>query len=139
MNPKAIVGSVGDSLYRQAGRVHSHVQETKPLPVDVLENDRAYRVVFDAPGTELDDVKVRFLDGTVKILIDRQRKYHEAYEIRFPGRARTLEGEAELPEDAMVEPDAGTATLTDDGTITIDIPKRAEEPAPIESDEITVE
>ncbi len=45
--------------------------------------------------------------------------------MRFPGRGMTLDGEAELPSDAVVEPDAGTATLSENGTIRIEIPKGA--------------
>ena len=115
--------SVGSVLYRQVGRANSQVQNYRSLPVDVLENETSYQVVFDAPGAEPDDVQVRYLDGTVKIRIDRFRQYHEGYEMRFPGRGMELEGEAELPDDAVVDPDSGTATLTETGTLRIDIPK----------------
>ncbi|WP_339104176.1 Hsp20/alpha crystallin family protein [Haloterrigena salinisoli] len=115
--------SVGSVLYRQVGRANGHVQNHRTLPVDVLENETAYQVVFDAPGAEPDDVQVRYLGGNVKIQIDRFRQYHEGYEMRFPGRGMELDGEAELPDDAIVDPDAGTATLTEAGTLRIDIPK----------------
>ncbi|NUB91529.1 Hsp20/alpha crystallin family protein [Haloterrigena sp. SYSU A558-1] len=115
--------SVGSVLYRQVGRASGHVQNHRTLPVDVLETETAYRVVFDAPGAEPDDVQVRYLDGNVKIQIDRFRQYHEGYEMRFPGRGMELDGEAELPDDAVVDPDSGTATLTEAGTLRIDIPK----------------
>ena len=115
--------SVGSVLYRQVGRANSHVQNHRTLPVDVLETETAYRVVFDAPGAEPNDVQVRYLGGNVKIQIDRFRQYHEGYEMRFPGRGMELDGEAELPDDAVVDPDSGTATLTESGTLRIDIPK----------------
>ncbi|ELZ11227.1 heat shock protein Hsp20 [Natrinema thermotolerans DSM 11552] len=115
--------SVGSTLYRQIGRASGRVQNHRSLPVDILENDDAYRVVFDAPGAEPDDVQVRYLDGTVKIRIDRFRGFHEGYEMRFPGRGMSLSGAAELPGDAVVDPDAGTARLTETGTLSVEIPK----------------
>ncbi|MEY7851507.1 Hsp20/alpha crystallin family protein [Natrarchaeobius sp. A-rgal3] len=124
--------AVGNSLYRQIGRANGHVQNYRPLPVDVLEGDSSYLVVFDAPGTEPDDVQVRYHEGNVRVRIDRFREFHEGYRMRFPGRGMTLDGEAELPPDAIVEPDAGTATLSENGTIRIEIPKGASR---IESDE----
>ncbi|WP_049922811.1 Hsp20/alpha crystallin family protein [Halopiger djelfimassiliensis] len=115
--------SVGNALYRQVGRANGHIQNHRSIPVDVLEAPDSYLVVFDAPGAEPDDVQVRYLAGTVRIRIDRFRKYREGYEIRFPGRGMELDGEAELPADAVVDPDAGTATLTETGTLRIEIPK----------------
>ena len=115
--------SLGNALYRQVGRASGRVQNHRSLPVDILENDTAYRVVFDAPGAESDDVQVRYLDGTVRIQIDRFRQFHEGYEMQFPGRGMSLSGDAELPADAVVDPDAGTAKLSETGTLTVEIPK----------------
>ena len=126
--------SVGNVLYRQVGRANGQVQNHRSLPVDVLEDETAYQVVFDAPGAEPDDVQVRYLGGNVRIKIDRFRQYHEGYEMRFPGRGMELEGEAELPDDAVVDPDSGTATLTETGTLRIDIPKDSS----VEGDETEV-
>ncbi|MDF9745770.1 Hsp20/alpha crystallin family protein [Natrinema salsiterrestre] len=117
--------SVGNALYRQVGRANGRVQNYRSLPVDILENDTSYRVVFDAPGAEPDDVQVRYLEGNVRIRIDRFRRFHEGYEMRFPGRGMSLNGEAELPTDAVVDPDAGTATLSETGTLNVEIPKRS--------------
>jgi len=115
--------SLGNALYRQVGRASGRVQNHRSLPVDILENDTAYRVVFDAPGAESDDVQVRYLDGTVRIQIDRFRQFHEGYEMQFPGRGMSLSGDAELPADAVVDPDAGTARLSETGTLSVEIPK----------------
>jgi HSP20 family molecular chaperone IbpA len=117
--------SVGNALYRQVGRANGRVQSYRSLPVDVLENETSYRIVFDAPGAEPDDVQVRYLEGNVRIRIDRFRQFHEGYEMRFPGRGMSLNGEAELPSDAVVDPDAGTATLSETGTLNVEIPKRS--------------
>jgi len=118
-----IGSSVGNVIYRQIGRANGHLQTQRSLPVDVLENDHSYLVVFDAPGAEPDDVQVRYLNGTVRIQIDRFRSFHEGYEMRFPGRGMALDGEVELPDNAVVEPDAGTAKLSETGTLDIELPK----------------
>ncbi|OLZ41978.1 heat-shock protein Hsp20 [Natrinema saccharevitans] len=123
MSLKDLGSSVGRTLYRQIGRANGRVQNHRSLAVDILETDDAYRVVFDAPGAEPDDVQVRYLDGTVKLRIDRFRGFHEGYEMRFPGRGMSLSGVAELPADAVVDPDAGTARLTETGTLSVEIPK----------------
>ncbi|WP_436342987.1 Hsp20/alpha crystallin family protein [Natronorubrum sp. FCH18a] len=123
MSPSDLRKSIGNALYRQVGRANSRVQKHRSLPVDVLENETSYQVVFDAPGAEPDDVQVRYLEGNVKIRIERFRQFRDGYEMRFPGRGMELNGEAELPNDAVVDPDAGEATLTETGTLRIDIPK----------------
>jgi HSP20 family protein len=123
MNYKDLTDAVGTTLYRQVGRANGHMQCHRPLPVDILEDETSYLVVFDAPGAEPDDVQVRYLEGTVKIRIDRYREFHDGYEMTFPGRGMELQGEADLPGDAVVEPDAGTATLTESGALRIEIPK----------------
>ncbi|WP_265110337.1 Hsp20/alpha crystallin family protein [Halosolutus halophilus] len=125
MSFKDLGTSVGNAVYRQIGRANGHLQNQRPLPVDVLENETSYLVVFDAPGAEPEDVQVRYLSGTVRTRIDRFRKFHEGYEMRFPGRGMALDGEAELPDDAVVDPDAGTARLSETGTLSIEIPKRS--------------
>ncbi|ELY98805.1 heat shock protein Hsp20 [Natrialba asiatica DSM 12278] len=118
-------------LYRQLGRASGRIQNQRSLPVDLLENDDSYLVVFDAPGAETDDVQVRYMDGTVKISVDRFRPFRDRYEMRFPGRGTHLSGTADLPADAVVDPSAGTATLSDTGSLRIEIPKAStlQEPA----------
>lgn len=123
MNLSNLGKSVGSTLYRQIGRANGRVQTHRSLPVDILENDTSYRVVFDAPGAEPDDVQVRYLEGNIKIRIDRFRQFREGYEMRFPGRGMSLNGEAELPTDAVVDPDAGTARLSETGTLSVELPK----------------
>lgn len=125
MSLSDLAGAVSGAIYRQIGRANGRVQRHRPLAVDVLENETSYLVVLDAPGAGADDVQVRYLEGTVRVQIDRFRQFHDGYEMRFPGRGMTLEGEADLPDDALVEPDAGTATLTEAGALRIEIPKRA--------------
>ena len=125
MSLKDLRKSVGNALYRQLGRANGHLQNSRSLPVDVLENDSSYLVVFDAPGTEPEDVQVRYLEGSVRIRLERFRRFRDRFEMRFPGRGMTLDGEADLPADATVDPDAGTARLSESGTLRIEIPKEA--------------
>lgn len=115
--------SVGKRMLSGAGKVSARVQEERPLGADVLESDDAYLVVFDAPGVEMDDVQVRFEEGSVRVRLDRFRDVHEGYEMVFPGRGLTLEGNAALPEDAAVDPTAAEATLTETGALHVEVPK----------------
>ena len=121
-----IGGSAVRSLMERAGRGVSRVQERKPLPYDLLESDDAYLVVFDAPGVEPSDVQVRFVEGEVQVRADRFRAFHEGFETRFPGRGLALSGRAQLPPDAVVDAESADATLTENGTLQVNIPKEAD-------------
>jgi HSP20 family molecular chaperone IbpA len=112
-----------NAVLERVGRGMSRMQERKPLPYDVLESDDAYLVVFDAPGATRSDVQVRFLDGEVQVRIDRFRDFYEGFEMRFPGRGLSLDGSATLPDDAAVDADDATATLGENGTLRVQIPK----------------
>jgi HSP20 family molecular chaperone IbpA len=130
--------SVGKRMLEGAGKVSARVQEERPLGADVLEGDDAYLVVFDAPGVEMDDVQVRFEDGAVHVRLDRFRDVHDGYEMVFPGRGLTLEGRADLPAGAAVDPTSAEATLTDNGALRVEVPKvvanTADEPEQIDVD-----
>lgn len=130
----AISRSIGSGLLRRAGRIAARVQERRGLESDLLESDDAYRVVFDAPGATASDVQVRYGEGGVSVRIDRFREFHEGFEMRFPGRGLSLDGRVELPEEAAIDPDAADATLTDHGTLEIELPKTEDAPAHTELD-----
>ena len=146
------IEAFGDALVGRAGRLAGRAQERHPLPNDLLESDEAYLVVFDAPDVDIDDVQVRFADGTVHVRIDRTREHREGFEMRFPGRGMTLDGHVDLPAGVTVDPDGATAKLTDTGVLRIEIPKvddpddgpvriptdePVDEPDPIDADEGT--
>ena len=116
--------SVGRAVLSGIGRASSHVQERRPLPADLLESDDAYLAVFDAPGARAGDVDVRFEADTLIVRVDRFRDLHEDYEMRFPGRGLSLSGSVTLPESADVEAGGADATLAQDGTLEVLIPKR---------------
>jgi HSP20 family molecular chaperone IbpA len=115
--------SVGRAVLSGIGRASSRVQERKPLPADLLESDDSYLAVFDAPGARAGDVDVRFESDTLTVRIDRFRDLHEDYEMRFPGRGLSLTGSVTFPESADVEAGAADATLTQNGTLEVLIPK----------------
>ena len=122
-----MIREVGESLGRAVldglGRATGNVQKRKPLPVDLLESDDAYLAVFDAPDATAEGVGVSFAGNTVEIQIDRNGRGYDGFEMRFPGRGRSLSGSVELPEDAAVDPEAATAVVTERGTVEVRIPK----------------
>jgi HSP20 family molecular chaperone IbpA len=126
MNIRDIGRSVGEAVAENVGRAAGRLQEATPLSADVLESEAAYLVVFDAPGAVASDVQVRYEDGEVLVRIDRFREFREGFEMRYPGRGLALDGSVELPGDALVDPDAATATLRDDGTLAVEVPKRGD-------------
>lgn len=125
--------SIGNTVLEGIGRAVSRVQETRPLDADLLESNDAYLVLLDAPGATASDIQVRYRNGNVLVRIDRFREYHEGFEMRFPGRGLSLDARVPLPRDAIVDADHSTATLRNDGTLSIELPKRQ-----TESDEETI-
>jgi HSP20 family protein len=119
--------TIGRAVLDGIGRAASRVQERKSLPVDLLEGDDAYLAVFDAPGATAGDVQVRFENNTLEIQIDRFREFYDGYEMRFPGRGLALDGSVTLPESADVEAGRADATLTQNGTLEVLIPKSDDE------------
>jgi HSP20 family molecular chaperone IbpA len=115
--------SAAREVLEKIGRGVSKVQERKPLAYDLLESDDAYLVVFDAPGATRSDIQVRFVDSEVQVRIDRFRDFYEEFDMRFPGRGLSLDGSAELPEDAAVDAESAGATLKSNGTLHVTIPK----------------
>jgi len=112
------------SALERVGRGWSRMQERRPLSADLLESDDAYLVVFDAPGARGEDVEVTFLDHTVEVSVERFREFYDGYELVFPGRGVSLSGSVDLPRDADVTPEGANATLTRNGTLQVEIPKR---------------
>lgn len=126
--------SIGNRVAEGVGRVASRVQESRPLGADLLESEDAYLVVFDAPGVASRDVQVRFVQGDVLVRMERFREFYEDFEMRFPGRGLSLDGRVRLP-DTAVDADSATATLKENGTLQVHIPKRAAEATTVEIEE----
>ena len=126
--------TLGRAALRRLGRTASRVQEARPLRPDLLEGEDAFVAVFDAPGATASDVQVRFDDGKVRVRIDRFRDHHEGFEMRYPGRALSIDGRARLPREATVDAEAATATLRANGTLEVHVPK-----AEAEATEVAVE
>ncbi|CQH48540.1 Hsp20-type molecular chaperone [Halobacterium hubeiense] len=123
MTVREFAEDVGDAVFERLGRAASHMQEESPLPVDVLESDDEYLVVFDAPGATASDVQVNYVDGAVEVRVDRFREFREEFEMVFPGRGLKLDGRAELPADAVVDADEARAELRDNGALYVFLPK----------------
>ena len=119
--------SIGNAIFENLGRAAGRVQENKPLPADLLESEDAYLVVFDAPGATASDLQVRYVEDRVEVRLDRFREFYDDYEMRYPGRGLALDGSVTLPEDAVVDPDAASATLKHDGTLQVSMPKAEHE------------
>lgn len=123
MSLRDVAESASDAVVKRVGRAYGRLQERSGLQYDLLESDEEVLVVFDAPGVNASDVQVSFTDDLVQVRIDRFRPFHEGFEMRFPGRGLALDGEAELPDDITVDPDAAVASLTDRGTLEVRLPK----------------
>jgi HSP20 family molecular chaperone IbpA len=115
--------AVGRVVVERAGRLWSQFHEASPLNADVFDNEDAYLVVFDVPGATHSDLQVRYVDGEVLVRLDRFREVHEGFEMVFPGRGMALDGRAAFPEDAKVDAEAASATLTTRGTLEVHVPK----------------
>lgn len=127
--------SIGNAIFENLGRAAGRVQEKKPLPVDLLESDDAYLALFDVPGATASDIQVRYIDDRVAIRVDRFREFYDGYDMRYPGRGVALDGEVTLPEDAVVDAEAASATLNHNGTLQVRLPKHDHETHEGESDE----
>ncbi|AAG18869.1 MULTISPECIES: Hsp20/alpha crystallin family protein [Halobacterium] len=123
MNGREFADCVGAGLLERAGRAAGRVQENAPLPVDVLESDDEYLLVFDTPGADASDIDVTYEGDSVHVRVDRFREFDADFEVVFPGRGLTLEGHATLPANAVVNADAGRAELNEDGTLHVFLPK----------------
>ena len=114
---------IANATLNAIGRTTGRKQERRPLPVDVLESDEAYLVIFDAPGADRTDVQVRYEDQTLSVRVDRVREIDDSFEMRFPGRGLALHGAVQLPENASVDAEAATATVGTNGTVHVRLPK----------------
>jgi len=115
--------AVARAALKRVGRVAARLQEETALPADVLESDDEYLVVVDVPGSAASDVRVRYVEGAVVVSVDRFRDFNDGFEMRFPGRGLQLDGRVDLPEDAVVDPDAARAQLQPNGTLQVYLPK----------------
>lgn len=115
--------SLRSSLAETVGQLFGRAQEQRPLPADLYESDNEFLAIFDAPGAEPLDIQVTYDDSAIEVQVDRFREFYDGFEMAFPGRGLTLDGRVELPEDESVDPTEAAATLREDGTLHIRVPK----------------
>jgi HSP20 family molecular chaperone IbpA len=120
---------VESAVLEGIGRSSARWQEKSPLKVDLLESDDAFLAVFDAPGTRREDVEVRFDEHTLFVRVDRFREFYDEYDMRLPGRGLSLDGSVDLPADTEVDAREADATITQNGTLRVHIPKTASDRA----------
>lgn len=120
---RKLTEEIGGTVLESVGRAVGKAQERTPLPVDLLESEDAYLAVFDAPDATASDVQVQLSGRTVEVRLDRFRQPREDFEMRFPGRGLTLDGHVALPPDAAIDGDGATATLAENGTLQVQVPK----------------
>ncbi|WEL16603.1 Molecular chaperone (HSP20 family) [Halorhabdus sp. SVX81] len=114
---------IGETVLENVGRAVGKAQERTPLPVDLLESEDAYLAVFDAPDATSSDVQVQLSGRTVEVRLDRFREPREGFEMLFPGRGLTLDGHVQLPPDAAIDGEDTSATLAENGTLQVRVPK----------------
>lgn len=127
---RKLTRSIGNRIFENLGRAAGRVQENAPLPADVLESEDAYLIVFDAPGVSAQDVQVRYEDDRIEVRLDRFREFYDNFNMVYPGRGLSLSGSATLPDDAVVDAEDATATLREDGTLHVRVPKGWGAPGP---------
>lgn len=101
---------------------HHHNQRTGDA--DILEADDHLLVIVDTPGAKANEVDLKFQDGRITVRVDRHEEPPEGATSRLQMRPRSSERTITLPETVSVDPDQATATLTDNGTLEIRLPKR---------------
>lgn len=122
-DPRAYGEAATRAVLKRVGRAASCLQATTPLAADVLESDEEFLVIFDAPGMEARDADVEVDETGVTAHLDRFRDYREGFETLLAGRALSLDGHADLPTDAVVDPADARARLGEDGTLSVFVPK----------------
>lgn len=120
---RGVAESIGDTVFGTLGRVMARTQEKRSLPVDLLESDDAYLAIFDAPGARGSEITVRFENHEVHVRVDRFREPRDGFEMTLPGRGLALDGSVSLPAEAVVDAESASATLRDDGTLHVRLPK----------------
>lgn len=112
-------------IFERITETTSRLRESTPIANDIIEKPEKYVVVFDAPGAKREDIQVTYKGGRVLLRITRDQEEYPDHYHRYSGRRAVLEGEASLPADANVDPDVATATLQENGSLTVSLPKRS--------------
>jgi HSP20 family protein len=97
--------------------------DSKPTPVDLVDQGDHYKIVAEMPGIAKKDLDVTITPTTIKICGETKTEFDEENKgyIRRERRYSTLCRNMRFPEE--VNPDKADATLTD-GILQIKIPKK---------------
>ncbi len=103
----------------------SSVQEnSKPAPIDLIDNGDHYKIIADMPGISKKDLDVQLTPTTISICGKTKTEFDEKNKgyLRRERRYSTLCRNMVLPEE--INPDQAEATLTE-GVLEIHLPKKS--------------
>ncbi len=92
-----------------------------PEAKEISEESEKFIVVFDVPDVSKENINVSYRGGRVSVWLARESSAHH----RRVSSRDGLEGEASLPANSDVDPEAATAILQDDGSVRVELPKRS--------------
>lgn len=102
-------------------RTTNRFLQSTPQAREITEKPEKFVVVFDVPEVSKDEINVSYRGGRVSLWLSRDST---ALQHRV-SQTDALEGEASLPADANVDPDAATAILQENGSVIVELPKRS--------------
>ena len=105
------------------GEETSRTADRRMPPVDVVENAEGWRLVFEIPGADPDQIAVN-IQGRVLTLhgVRRATDRADGLFLRVERAAGAFERSLELPEEP--DPERTRATYTD-GLLVLEVPKKA--------------
>jgi HSP20 family protein len=104
---------------------HNYVSEGSTPAVNVVEDDKAYRIEVAVPGLTRKDVRIDLEDNVLTISSERKEKNEEKKEnyMRREFRHASFKRSFQLPETVDQE---NIEANHSDGVLTIQLPKRQE-------------
>ena len=104
---------------------HNHVSEGSAPAVNVVEDDKAYRIEVAVPGLTGKDVRIDLEDDVLTISSERKEQHEEKKEtyMRREFRHASFKRSFQLPETVDQE---NIEASHSEGILTIQLPKRVE-------------
>lgn len=108
---------------------HMKMPEMRSLPIDVIEDEKAFTVKADLPGVKKEDVHVKAKDGVLTISVESKDEKTEEKKDKETGKVfyHSLERSSRFMSRSIKMPKAAdlkkcTASLTD-GVLSLSVPK----------------